>query len=117
MVASSIYGWFQFGDMDLALAEHALSMYPQPLEAICYHCQQSTEKYLKGYLIYKGLDVPPKTHDLVDLQRRCVALDNAFEDILDNCEILTQYGVSPRYPDEIYIDEGLMKLALSCAKS
>jgi HEPN domain-containing protein len=58
MGGKSVYTWFQFADVDLALAEHALSMHPQPLEAICYHCQQSSEKYLKGYLLYKGLDVP-----------------------------------------------------------
>ena len=43
--------WFQFADIDLASAEHLQSMRPQPLEIICYHCQQSAEKNLKGYLI------------------------------------------------------------------
>ena len=41
-----ILDWFIFADTDLALANHALLMHPQPLEAICYHCQQSVEKYL-----------------------------------------------------------------------
>ncbi|WP_282433370.1 HEPN domain-containing protein [Desulfosporosinus sp. FKA] len=27
-----------------------LNMHPAPLEIICYHCQQSAEKYLKGYI-------------------------------------------------------------------
>ena len=28
---------------------------------------------------------------------------------------MTHYGVQPRYPDEIYIDEGLMRRALDFA--
>ena len=58
--------WFEFADMDLASAEYLCGMRPQPLEIICYHCQQSAEKYLKGYLIYKGVMEPPKIHNLDD---------------------------------------------------
>jgi len=36
--------------MDLGTAEYLQNMSPLPLEIICYHCQQSAEKYLKGYL-------------------------------------------------------------------
>ena len=46
-----ILDWFHFGDTDLNYAEHGLSMHPQPYELICYHCEQSTEKYLKGFII------------------------------------------------------------------
>jgi HEPN domain-containing protein len=111
-----VYGWFEFADTDLALAEHSLSMKPQPLWAICYHCQQSAEKYLKGYLLYNGVESPPKIHDLVNLNKKCSEFDSEFNNILDECEALTQFGVQPRYPDEIYIDETLMNLALEYAK-
>jgi HEPN domain-containing protein len=63
--------WFTFADMDLDSAEYLQGMQPQPLEIICYHCQQSSEKYLKGYLIYIGVIEPPKTHDLDDLCKMC----------------------------------------------
>jgi len=36
--------------LDLALAEHACSMHPQPLKMIYFLCQQAAEKYLKGLL-------------------------------------------------------------------
>ncbi|EEG47745.1 hypothetical protein RUMHYD_03392 [Blautia hydrogenotrophica DSM 10507] len=32
-------------------------MYPKPLEIICYHCQQSIEKLLKGLLISKNVTI------------------------------------------------------------
>jgi len=47
--------WFHYSDMDLASAEHLQTMHPQPFEIICFLCQQSAEKNLKGYLIYKNV--------------------------------------------------------------
>jgi len=38
--------------MDLNTAEYLKNMKPLPIEIICYHCQQSAEKYLKGYLVF-----------------------------------------------------------------
>ena len=94
--------WFRFADMDLTSAEHlSNTMRPQPLEVICYHCQQAAEKYLKGYLIYKGVTEPPKTHDLVFLSDMCIEFDIRFNEIERACDVLTRYGVQPRYPKEI----------------
>ena len=36
--------WFKYADMDFAAAEHMLTLHPQPLEIICFHCQQAAEK-------------------------------------------------------------------------
>ena len=56
--------WFQYASIDMASAEHlANTMRPQPLEIICFLCQQSAEKNLKGYLLYKTDTEPSKTHD------------------------------------------------------
>ena len=108
--------WFTFADMDLAAAEHLISMYPQPLEIICYYCQQSAEKYLKGFLFYKG-EKPPKTHEVDKLCDMCSAFDSRFDEIYDECAALTQYGVQPRYPYEINIDEYHMNQALTFSKA
>jgi HEPN domain-containing protein len=35
--------------------------------AVCFHCQQASEKYLKALMEEAGLSVP-KTHDLEDLR-------------------------------------------------
>ena len=116
MGSKYIYEWFRYGDTDLKYAEHGLSMHPQPYELICYHCQQSGEKYLKGYLYYRGFDEVPKIHSLDKLCAMCSEHDISFDEITKQCATLTEYGVQPRYPDEIYIDEGLMKKALKYAK-
>ena len=92
--------WFHFADMDLQTAEYIQGMRPQPLEIICYHCQQSAEKNLKGYLLYKGIE-PPKTHDLLELNDMCLDIDKRFSSLDKVCGSLTRYGVQPRYPREI----------------
>jgi len=107
--------WFQYADMDLASAEYLHGMHPQPLEIICYHCQQSVEKYLKGYLIFKGVE-PPKTHDLVDLNDLCSEFDERYSNIDKYCAVLTRYGVQPRYPQEIGITAKDMQKALEYAR-
>jgi HEPN domain-containing protein len=109
--------WFRFGDNDLIVAEHsALTLRPPPLEIICNHCQQAVEKYLKGYLIFQGAEEPPKTHNLMALCEMCSKSDPQFDSIVAKCNTLSAYGVQPRYPDEIYIDEGRMQIALAYAK-
>jgi HEPN domain-containing protein len=46
--------WERYAAMDLDSAEYLLHMIPVPIEIICYHCRQSAEKYLKGYLVLCG---------------------------------------------------------------
>ena len=108
--------WFQYADRDLATAEFLQGMRPQPLEIICYHCQQSTEKYLKGYLIYKGVMEPPKTHNLNLLIDMCSEYDERFDEIEQACSTLTRYGIQPRYPNEVLITENDMLKALEYAR-
>ena len=107
--------WFAFADRDLALAEHALTMHPQPYEIICYHCQQAAEKYLKGYLIFQGVDDPPRTHDLDVLCAACSEYDERFDELQRNCHVLAYYAVQPRYPHDIEITEAQMQNALRYA--
>ena len=108
--------WFQIADSDLASAEYLHGMRPQPLEIICYHCQQSAEKYLKGYLIYKGITDPPKIHELNRLCEMCSDFEPSFCDIDKACAVLTRYAVQPRYPHELGITEYDMLKALEYAR-
>jgi HEPN domain-containing protein len=110
-----ILHWFQFADTDIAAAEYLTKMYPQPFEIICYHCQQSAEKYLKGYLIYNGIEEPPKIHDLIKLCNLCSEFNAEFDSILKLCDYLTDFGIQPRYPDEMEITAQNMEKALKCA--
>ncbi|SHH84037.1 HEPN domain-containing protein [Caloranaerobacter azorensis DSM 13643] len=109
------YEWFDFADNDLDSAKFLLQMYPIPLEIICYHCQQSAEKYLKGYIALNGDNII-KTHDLTLLNKICMKFDKDFQEIEDDCIELVDYGVQVRYPFRIELEEQDMKKALESAE-
>ncbi|MCL2433431.1 MAG: HEPN domain-containing protein [Clostridia bacterium] len=111
-----IFEWFHYADMDLDSAEYLQGKRPQPLEIICFLCQQSAEKNLKGYLISKGTAEPPKIHNLLVLNNLCVEHDNRFSEVERACDVLNRYGVQPRYPNELGITENDMRKALEYAR-
>ena len=44
-------------------------------DAVCFHAQQTAEKYLKAFL--QEHDTPtPKTHDLIDLLLLCLEIED-----------------------------------------
>ena len=106
--------WFKVAEADLSSAEFLQHMQPVPIEIICYHCQQSVEKYLKGFLALKGEEIK-RTHDLVLLNSECQKYDNDFETIEEECLMLTDYGVNVRYPFPMDINESDMSIAIKSA--
>ena len=107
--------WIKLADKDLALAEHtAKTMKPTPYEIVCFHCQQFVEKYLKAFLVSKGNE-PPYIHDLLKLASLCEIENPDFKQIREKCIILTAYGVQPRYPGNMEINEEDMIRALHFA--
>jgi len=60
---------------------------------------------------------PPKIHDLNELRKLCSDLSDTFKKIADQCSDLTAYGVQPRYPMELMLEERDMRQALSSAKA
>jgi len=108
--------WFRFADMDLLSAERNTAFYPVHMQLVCYLCQQSAEKNLKGFLVYKGIVEPPKIHNLDTLCEMCSEYDEGFSEIKRACVILTRYGVQPRYPHEMEISEYDMKTAIDYAR-
>ena len=52
MNSNLVKEWYDFAEMDFISANHLMSLIPIPVEIVCYHCQQSSEKALKGYLIF-----------------------------------------------------------------
>jgi HEPN domain-containing protein len=107
--------WLFRAKDDLESAEYLLGKKPLPIEIICFHCQQSAEKILKGLLILQEIN-PPKIHDLVILYDHCQQFTPEFDKILKQCERLNPYSVSPRYPNEKIITEQQMQIALTDAR-
>lgn len=103
--------WLEYAERDIKAANHLLSLYPVPIEIVCFHCQQCAEKALKAVLVEHDIE-PPKTHDLRELCQMCVEFDTAFQNLTAAFKDLTAYGVSPRYPNGLDLDERRMNEAL-----
>jgi len=106
--------WFKIAEADLSSAEFLQNMQPLHIEIICYHCQQSAEKYLKGFLALKGEEIK-RTHDLILLIKECQKYDEDFETIEEDGLMLTDYGANIRYPFPMDLNESDIKIALKSA--
>ena len=68
--------------------------------AVCFHCQQVVEKYLKAFLIANGVEIR-KTHNIEFLLAECEEIDTDFT--LIDPKDLNDFGVDIRYPGDLYI--------------
>ena len=84
---------------DLLVANELLNNDNIYSRSICFHCQQSVEKYLKAYLVYFDLDIV-KTHDLATLIKKLSEKDKTISGFIEAASILTPYAISARYPDD-----------------
>ena len=108
--------WFSLAKQNLEIAKHLLATFhPTPVESICNNCQQSAEKYLKGYLFINNIE-PPKTHNLVDLLDMCTNIQLGFSTFERKCDFLTNFAVMPRYPNDLQITENDAKTAIRFAE-
>jgi HEPN domain-containing protein len=80
------------------------SYYPPDLmySNICYHATQAAEKQLKGFIIANGKKVV-KTHNLDDLLRFAVSIDETFSKLEDECSKLNQFTPAVRYEGSMTI--------------
>ena len=116
--------WLRFSAMDYDSAKYLYEapMHPRPREVICYHCQQAAEKAVKALIVYFGAPGGmPKVHDiefLLNQVKNLLKSDKGIDitqhiyDIADN---LTRYGVAPRYPNEIEVEDYHVKAAFEQA--
>ncbi len=58
--------WVEKAEEDWLCIRNELAAEHQPWSVICFHAQQATEKYLKAFLVAKGVR-PERTHDLGNL--------------------------------------------------
>jgi HEPN domain-containing protein len=86
-----------------------------PVETICNQCQQSAEKDLKGFLFLNDVEFP-KTHDLRTLLTMCVNLNPDFAKFRKQMMYLNNFGVIPKYPNDLQITEDDAKAAIRFAE-
>ena len=106
--------WFEYADNDLEAVIILSEQLKPKYEIVCYHCQQSAEKMLKGYIAYNNGRLM-KTHDLVVLCETSAKYDREFETIIEICSDLTIYAAEVRYPNLMQIEYYHMKKAIENA--
>ena len=114
--------WLTFARTDYESAKYlnGAPFHPRPLNVICYHCQQAAEKAVKALIVYFGSQGGmPKVHDISFLlnqikhivqEKKGIEVEHSLLLIADS---LSKYGVAPRYPNEIEVDERQVKKALA----
>ena len=65
--------------------------------AVCFHCQQCAEKYLKARLEEAGLGIP-KTHDLEAILNALLPTEPLWSALRPALQNLTDFAVAFRYP-------------------
>jgi HEPN domain-containing protein len=89
--------WVRKAESDYRLAEllgRSSKSFPDQL---CFHCQQSAEKYLKALLEELGQPVP-KTHDLDGLRNLLGPSYPTLRRLRRGLLFLTDFAVDTRYP-------------------
>lgn len=84
------------GDFQTAQRELAAPDVPNH-DAVCFHAQQCTEKYLKAVLVENGRPFP-KVHDLSALLALLLPLSPDWGSYRQACDSLTSSAVEVRYP-------------------
>lgn len=90
--------WLYFAECDLVAAKAILNSDDIRIPPILNSVQQSVEKSLKTYLIFKKQPLK-KTHDLVELVNLCSELDADFLQLITCAKELSPCVTKVRYPD------------------
>ena len=93
--------WIIKADNDFKIIEQNINLDDPVTDVLAFHCQQAAEKYLKLFLVSKGVE-PRKTHEIGFLLGECIKIDPGFE-LLSDTAFLSIYAVETRYPDDFYI--------------
>ncbi|MEX0982902.1 MAG: HEPN domain-containing protein [Bacteroidales bacterium] len=94
--------WLAKANEDLLVVERLTEYEIIATSAVCYHCQQAVEKFLKAFLIANSIEIK-KTHNIEFLLSECSDIDKVFADI--DPKELSDFGVDARYPGDMYIPD------------
>jgi len=82
-------------------------------DGVCFHAQQSIEKYFKARLVEAGVPFP-KTHDLARLLDLILPVDPLWETWRADLNLLTSFAVEFRYPGESATKEDARRAGRIC---
>ncbi len=94
-----VEGWIRHAGDDARIARGCLALDPPAYGGAAYHCQQASEKLLKGLLVQAGADFR-KTHDLDTLGEAVLPHFPTLRPLLTIMGAWTAWSVAYRYPGE-----------------
>ena len=98
-IVAKVREWAAHADDDLRVAEHTLTLPDEcPYRLVAYHAQQCAEKYLKAFLVLRGIDFP-FTHNIARLLELCSERAD-WADTIKDAEELTPFAITARYPGD-----------------
>jgi len=110
--------WIAGAEHDLKIGADEMQTDEPVTDMVCYHMQQSVEKYLKAYLVVHAVAFR-QTHDIAELVEQCKQIDPAMVELYAmDADGLTRYGIdadSPSDPRPPTIEEA--EQALRTARS
>ncbi|MCO6437733.1 MAG: HEPN domain-containing protein [Phycisphaerae bacterium] len=101
------------GDYETALREPRAA--PPNYDAACFHAQQCIEKLMKGMLQSGGI-VPPRTHNLLELNERLKEILPEWACEVGDLRFLTRAATSFRYPGESASREDALEAIAACER-
>ena len=103
--------WLKYADSDLHFAKWGMEDPVPASHIICFLCQSSAEKHIKGLLLLQGWKLR-KTHDLIylaNLAKEEFGID--LEYIIPSLLILNEYIEETRYPGDFSIEAFTLTMA------
>lgn len=91
--------WLEQAKHDLQSAKNNLEKVAFYSDA-CFMSEQSAQKSLKAYLLFKGRRYIP-IHSVRELANLCSQYERAFKKIVEYGMILDRYYILTRYPDAL----------------
>ena len=92
--------WVLKAEGDFATAGREIRARKMPnYDAVCFHCQQCAEKYLKAILQENEMRIP-KIHNLLELLAMILKFDGSYAFLKADLDVLEEFSVRYRYPGD-----------------
>jgi len=92
--------WLARAEEDIQVMEILLKEGGLP-NSICFHAQQSGEKYFKAFLAFQGKNIR-KVHDLAALLTFCEEINISFDILKAEVDFLDKFYIETRYPGDYH---------------
>jgi HEPN domain-containing protein len=90
--------WVRKAEADLAIARREAVAKPPVHDGVCFHCQQTAEKYRKA-LLQEQAHVIPRTHSLHHLLGLLLPLNADLKSLRRGLRMMSRFAVDVRYPE------------------